>query len=268
MNKKDLSIIVVHHKDTAITLECLKSIEKNVLEISFEVIVVDNSQAPELRIKDSELSRILSTPYYLLPAINNGFGAANNLGVKKATGEYLLLLNPDTLLFDDSIKKMLFFIKKHDEIGALTCLMGPDKKTLQKNFFGKFQSLASVTFRRYNYQKIDKSKDFFYSDIVTGAALMIQRNLFEKIGGFDERFFMYLEDDDLCKRLINAGYKNAVLNTARIIHLEGKSISRNSRRKQIYYKSQDLYWQKHNGLLPTLLMRIIRLPYKLLKQNK
>jgi len=270
MEKINLSIIIVHHKSQDITFDCIKSIKELVSGISYEVIIVDNSHGAEYRIQNTDISKMLSpSTFYLLPSTNKGFGAGNNLGAKKANGEYLLLLNPDTIVFDDSIEKMLSFIKKHDEIGALTCLLGPDKKTLQKNFFGKFQSLFSVTFRHYNYQKIDPPaggrKDFFYTDIVTGAALMIKKDIFEKLGGFDERFFMYLEDDDLCKRLVDAGYKNAVLNTAKIIHLEGKSISKNKERKKIYYQSQNLYWQKHNGFLPTLLMRMIRFPYKLIR---
>ncbi len=280
MNRKDLSIIIIHHKSKDITFNCLKSIKENLSDINFEIIIVDNSEKEESRIKNDELSKILSSSarraepgplggaFYLLPSTNKGFGAGNNFGVKSARSEYLLLLNPDTLIFDDSIQKMLSFIKKHDEIGALTCLLGPDKKNLQKDFFGKFQSLGSITIRKYYFNKIDITEEFFYTGIVTGAAFMIKKDLFEKIGGFDERFFMYLEDDDLCKRLVDAGYKNAVLSTAKIIHLEGKSISKNKDRKRIYYRSQDLYWQKHNGFLPTLIMRIIRFPYKLIKQNK
>lgn len=280
MDKTDLSIIIVHHKDKGTTFDCIKSIKDNVLNISYEIIVVDNSGNTEYSracrqagIQNTDISKILEhNSFCLLPTVNNGFGAGNNLAAKKAKGEYLLLLNPDTLVFDDSIEKMFSFIKKHNEIGALTCLMGPDKKRLQKNFFGNFQSLFSISIRRYNYQKVDPpaggQKEFFYTDIVTGACLMIRRDLFEKMGGFDERFFMYLEDDDLCKRLVDADYKNAVLNTAKIIHLEGKSISKNKERKKIYYQSQNLYWQKHNGFILTLLMRAIRFPYKLLKENK
>ncbi|MFA4995819.1 MAG: glycosyltransferase family 2 protein [Patescibacteria group bacterium] len=266
MDKKDLSIIIVHHKSKNITLDCIKSIREQIFGISHEVIVVDNSENTEYRIQNTDISKILGpSTFCLLPSANKGFGAGNNLGASKANGEYLLLLNPDTIVFDNSIEKMLSFIKKHDEIGALTCLLGPDKKTLQKNFFGRFQSLLSVTFRHYNYQKVDLSREFFYTDIVTGAALMIKKEIFEKVGRFDERFFMYLEDDDLCKRLVDAGYKNAVLNTAKIIHLEGKSISKNAERKKIYYQSQNLYWQKHNGLLPTIIMRVIRWPYKFIR---
>lgn len=269
MNKTDLSIIIVDYKSKGLLFDCLKSLEESVKNIDYEIIIVDNNEKQELKIKNYELSDLqLSAHCSLLTADNRGFGAANNLGAEHACGDYLLLLNPDTLIFDDSISKMLNFSKSHSEIGALSCLMGPNKEKLQKNFFGKFQSLASITIRRYNYQQVDKEKEFFYTDIVTGACLMIKKTVFEKIGGFDARFFMYLEDDDLCKRLVNAGYKNAILNTARIIHLEGKSIKKNNQRKNLYYQSQDLYWQKHNGFFATALMKVIRWPYKLLKENK
>ena len=203
--KKDLSIIIVHHKSKDITLNCLKSIKENLSGVNFEIIIVDNSEKTEYRIQNTDISKIFDTfIFYLLRSNNNGFGAANNLGEKQAKGEYLLLLNPDTLVFDNSIEKMLSFIKKHDEVGALTCLLGPDDKKLQKDFFGKFQSLGSITIRKYYFNKIDQTGEFFYTGIVTGAAFMIKKDLFERIGGFDERFFMYLEDDDLCKRLVDA----------------------------------------------------------------
>lgn len=266
MKKNELSIIIVDYRSKNLLSNCLRSIQKYVDGFDYEILIVDNNQNQEDKIQNADISKILDpSAFLLLPSANKGFGAANNFAAKKANGEYLLLLNPDTLVTDDSIQKMLSFIKRHNEIGALTCLLGPDKKTLQKNFFGKFQSLFSVMFRHYNYQKIDQTKEYFYTDIVTGAALMIKKDLFLKVGGFDERFFMYLEDDDLCKRLVDAGYKNAVLNIAKIIHLEGKSISKNAERKKIYYRSQNLYWQKHNGFFPTLVMKIFRYPYKLIK---
>lgn len=263
-----LSIIILNYNTPGLVYDCLKSIKEHEPSFDYEVIIVDNS-SEDKKAQDSQIKKILlSTFYFLLSTPNRGFGAGNNAGAKVAKGEYLFLLNPDTVLTEDSISKMIGFIEKHKEIGALTCLLGPDKKTLQKNFFGKFQSLAGLTIRRYNYQTIDRSKEFFYSDIVTGAALMIKRELFEKVKGFDERFFMYLEDDDLCKRLVDAGYKNAVLLTTKIIHLEGKSISKNSKRKKIYYESQALYWNKHNGSVPTFLMKVVRFPMKIIKSNK
>lgn len=255
-----LSIIVVDYNSSKYIVPCLNSIKQFLSGIEFEVIIVDNC-SPENH--GEEYKQILSNVKYFRLDQNLGFGGGNNYGAKQASGDYLLLLNPDTLLVDDSVQKMVSFLDFHDEIGALTCLLYNDEKTMQKNFFGKFQSLGSLVLRHYNYQKIDQSKEFFYTDIVTGAAFMIKKERFLQAGGFDEKIFMYLEDDDLCKTLVDLGYKNAVLNTARIIHLEGKSAAARQR-KIYYYESQDYYWRKHNGIFAALIMKIIRYPYKLL----
>lgn len=268
MGKIELSIIIVDYNTKNHLFNCLKSIKANEPKSSFEIIIVDNNHRADLNITENEICPILPNIKYTIlnTPENRGFGASNNVGAKKASGKYLLLLNPDTLIVDNSIDKMHDFISKHGEIGALTCLLyQKDRETLQSNFFGKFQSFSSVLTRRYDYQKIDMKKEFFYTDIVTGAALMIKRKLFDELEGFDENIFLYLEDDDLCKRLVDIGYKNGVLIRAKIIHLEGKSLSKDTQRKNLYYKSQTYFWNKHNGFLPALLMRIIRWPYKLYK---
>jgi len=269
MDQLELSIIIVEYKSKKYLFECLKGIKKGLVNIKYEVIIVDNNQEQESKINSQELDAALPSFEYQLvsPSTNKGFGSANNAGVGLAKGRYLLFLNPDTFIIDDSLEKMISFYKRHSEIGALTCLLGPDKNDVQKAFFGKFQSLLGLTLRHYNYQKIDLAKEFFYTDIVTGAVLMIRHDLFIKLGGFDENIFMYLEDDDLCKRLFDLGYKNAVLNTAKIIHLEGRS-SNNILKKHYYYQSQTYFWQKHYGFWPTLIMRIIRWPIKLIQARE
>jgi GT2 family glycosyltransferase len=269
MKEIDLSIIIVNYNTSNLVYDCLKSIKKH-LNLNYEVIIVENNPKLDDRIQDTDINKIMPVNCRLLTAgQNNGFGSANNLGAKKASGKYLLLLNPDTLIIDDSIQKMCEFISQHNEIGALTCLLYNDIecKKMQKYFFGRFQSLAGLTIRRYNYKKIDHSEVFFYTDIVTGAALMIKKETFDQIGGFDEKIFMYLEDDDLCKRVVELGYKNAVLNSAKIVHLESQSTN-NKTRKKHYYESQDYYWHKHNGSIATFVMKAIRWPIKMLKTNK
>ncbi len=258
MNNPELSIIIVDYNSDQYLLACLNSIISN-SKLDFEVIIIDNNSTKD---HTKEYEKVDKRIKAIRLDKNLGFGGANNLGARKAEGEYLLLLNPDTIVPDNSIDKMLHFITSHTEVGALTCLLGPDKDSLQKSFLGRFQSLSGLTIRRHNHPRIDPDKEFVYTDIVTGAALMIKKEIFDKIDGFDERFFMYLEDDDLCKRLVDAGYKNAVLNTAKIIHLEGKS-STDKDKKNFYYKSQDLYWKKHNGEVATLVMKSLRFFYRL-----
>ncbi|HLC43704.1 MAG TPA: glycosyltransferase family 2 protein [Patescibacteria group bacterium] len=258
-----LSIIIVDYNSSKLIADCLNSWKQYRPNFSFEIIIIDNNSS-ENHLADYE--KILPEVKTFRLDENKGYGSANNYGSRFANGEYLVLLNPDTLIVDDSISKLLEFYKSQPKLGALTCLLyGKDGQTLQKAFFGKFQSLFGLTIRRYNFQEIDPSKDFMPSDIVTGACLMIKKSLFDKLGGFDENFFMYLEDDDLCKRLTSLGYHNGVCTKAKIIHLEGQSFSSNRQKKEFYYKSQDYYWHKHNGLLATILMKIIRWPYRIVK---
>jgi len=269
MNQIDLSIIIVNYNTPNIVYDCLQSIAKW-LKVDHEVIIVNNGKDEEKKVSEDKVKSILkNSPFSIINIENAGFGNANNEGAKKANGKYLFLLNPDTILVDDSVDKMFEFISRHKEIGALTCLLYNDLncKIMQKAFFGKFQSLGSLTIRRYNYQKLDLTKEFFYTDIITGAAFMISKDIYDRTKGFDENIFMYLEDDDLCKRIVDMGYKNAVMNSAKIVHLEGKSTN-DKEKKRYYYKSQDYYWRKHNGLVATVLMKILRFPIKFIKTSK
>ncbi|TSC94111.1 MAG: glycosyltransferase [Candidatus Berkelbacteria bacterium Athens1014_28] len=265
MNKLELSIIIVDYKSLNFTLKLIASIEEFCKEINYEIIVVDNDpsadSAEKLKKKFTNKKN-----YKILKAKKNaGFGSGNNLGAKVAKGEYLLLLNPDTEIVDDSIEKMLDFLSKHAEIGALSpILYQKDASTIQRHSFGKFQTLLLVIFRRQAGSSFPRSREstnsFFYSEMITAAALMIKKDLFNKIGGFDEKYFMYFEDEDLCREISKLGYKNAVLITAKIIHHEGQS-STSKEKKQFYYKSQDYYWQKWNGPVLTILMKTLRTPY-------
>lgn len=261
-----ISIIIINYNTPDLVYNCLLSIKKFIY-VSKEIIIVENGSKVETRVEKDKLNNILHPNEFklLISDKNMGFGNGNNFGAWRACGKYLWFLNSDTLLIDDSAEKMVDFFEKNPKIGALSPLLYHQDSTLQKNFFASFQTLGSITLRRYNDHKIDFSKKFFYTDIVVGAAMMVKKETFDAIGGFDKNIFMYLEDDDLCKRLRNTGYKNAVLNTAKIIHLQGKSIKNSKNRKKLYFDSQTYYWKKHNGIFPTLIMRILRWPYKLIK---
>lgn len=254
----EMSIIIVDFKSADFTTELIFDLKKHLSTLTYEVRVVDNDPSGG---EAKKIKKAHPGVKIIKAKKNLGFGAGNNLGAKEASGEYLLLLNPDIHLVDNSIEKMLDFITKHAEIGALTCLLyQKDAKNLQRHFFGDFQNFAGITVKRWKGRNTDLSKEFFYTDMVTGAALMVKRKLFEEVGGFDQNFFMYIEDDDLCRRMSDLGLKNAVLTTARLIHYEGQSSTSNEK-KQFYYQSQDYYWQKHYGKFKTVLMKIIRTPY-------
>lgn len=267
MDKPELSIIIVDYKSQKYSLPLVFDLEKRLEHLKFEIILVDNDPGNNNALVFQKEFERFKNVKVIKAKENKGYGAGNNLGAKEAKGEYLLLLNPDIEVCDDAIEKMLDFLAKHSEVGAVTSLLYHLDKKLQRNFFGNFQHLAGITIKRWWNLPVDLSKDFFYVDMVSGAAMMLKRELFEKISGFDENFFMYIEDDDLCRRITKLGYKNAVLTTAKIIHFEGQS-STSFEKKKFYYKSQDYYWQKHYSSFQTALMKIIRAPYILLQKNK
>ena len=263
MKQIELSIIIVNYHSVKYCLELVPNVFDKLKNIAFEIIIVENDpKSDDFETLKKEFGD--NKKIKLIRAEKNlGFGTGNNLGAKKAVGEYLLLLNPDTKIVDDSIEKMLDFLAKHSEIAALSPLIyQTDGENLQRHFFADFQSFGLILLKRWKGKTADLSQKFFYSDMVTGAALMVKRSIFERVGGFDQHYFMYIEDDDLCHEFSKIGYKNAVLTTAKIIHYEGKS-STSYEKKKFYYISQDYYWRKHYGPFLTFLMQVVRFPYVL-----
>ena len=263
LNKKiELSIIIVDYNSEKFSLPLVKKLLLD-NKINFEIIFVDNN--PNGKANELAQSEFGNKIKIIKAKENKGFGAGNNLGAKLAQGKYLLLLNPDTELVDDALEKMLDFMSKHAEVGALTPLILQPDKTPQRHFFGHFQTLSRMILRNQASSLKQIHPDFFYTEMITAAALMIRKELYGKLEGFDENFFMYIEDEDLCYRIVDLGLKNAVLTTAKIIHFEGKS-STSLEKKRFYYQSQDYYWQKHYGGLKTALMKALRYPYILLQK--
>ena len=282
----ELSIIIVDFNSQKFTLALVNDLKKKLAGIKHEIIIVDNfpnSDADQIFSKEFAKSKNIKI---IKSKENNGYGSGNNLGAKEAQGKYLWLLNPDTEIFDDTAEKMLDFLSKHFEVGALTpIILQPDRTTPQRHFFGHFQTLSRIILRNQagvlskNLSFLRKREStnsgsptesgmtFFYTDMITGAGLMIRRELFEKLNGFDPNIFMYLEDEDLCRRIAKQGLKNAVLTTAKIIHFEGQS-SNSFEKKRFYYQSQDYYWQKHCGTVKTILMKVLRFPYIIFQQIK
>jgi len=262
MSRIDLSIIIVNYNTLNLVVDCVESIKKYSKNFIYEIIIVNNYPEGNDYKKIKKLYQ-KNDNIKILKSKNFGFGTANNFGTKIAHGEYLFFLNSDTKILDNSIYKMLNFIHKHDEIGALNPMLRHPDKSIQKHYFGNFQSLDSVVFRKPKGENFEMDKEYFYRQRITGAAMIIKKSKFIDIGGFDQKFFMYFEDEDLCRRLINVGFNNAVLTTAEIIHLEGKSSRLNKTKKRMYWESQNYYWIKNRGFFIYFLMRLLRIPYVL-----
>jgi len=256
-----ISIIIINYNTEKYIIDLLNSIGGK-LDYPYEIIIVDNNSKDKLDI--NKFSSFSNTRVFSLTK-NLGFGGGNNFGAKQATGEILWFLNPDTLIQDQSINKAINFLTDHKECGVVSPLLYNDLglTELQDDMIANFQTLKTLILRT---TRPEFALDMEYSeaDMVVAASIFIRRDLFERIGGFDEKIFMFMEDDDLCYRVKKEGLKIYIYNGARIIHLKGKSIKKDAERKRMYYRSQNYFWQKHYGAFWALVMRIIRFPRKLI----
>lgn len=263
-------------------MNCLKSIYEKTIEIDFEVIVVDNASTDG---SQEAVKNIYSEVILVESPINLGFGLANNLGVKHSKGEFLFLLNSDTILIENSIKILFDFFKKKEiylNIGVLGCVLVDQQKKI--NGFGSsfpnpneivfefFRHLPLIKFilpKKINVENYDLTKEYFEIDYVIGADMFLRKSLFNINNGFDKDYFMYYEESDLQLKLSRKGYKNYIYTKTSIIHLEdgsGKMIRKYSNKKRIIVHSSKVHYIKKN--FPERLNFLKQIDLFILKLNK
>ncbi|TAL58831.1 MAG: glycosyltransferase [Bacteroidetes bacterium] len=252
-----LSIIIVNYNVEHFLEQCLHSVFKACSGMESEVIVVDNSSV------DGSVSMVQKKfPQIRLIANekNVGFSAANNQAIKESKGEYILLLNPDTVVQEDTFEKTLRFMDEHKESGGLGVMMLdgkgnflPESKrglpTPSVAFYKVFGLAAlfsrSKTFGKYHLGYLDKNKTNEV-DVLAGAFMLIRRSVLDKVGLLDETFFMYGEDIDLSYRITLAGYKNYYFPETRIIHYKGESTKKSSvNYVLVFYNAMAIFAKKH-----------------------
>lgn len=269
-----ISIIIVNFNSGGYLFKTVNSILKNFSEKGFEVIIVDNNSSDDSlkKVKNDERIKIIRLEK------NIGFGAANNRGVKEAKGEYILILNNDTLVQENSIEKLIDFLEKNPEFSAVGPLVLYPDKSFQLSF-GKEISLFNEFILKFFYEryykliyKIRGKRISREVDWLSGVCFLIKKSLYEKIGGFDENFFIYLEDCDFFKRLKEKGHRAYFFAEPEIIHFKGKTTKKYlSFVYPLNKKSQLYYYCKHKkGSFPLLKLYLkLRLSLKLLfSKNK
>jgi len=226
----DLSIIIVSFRSGDIIRRCLESIDRK-----YPIIVVENSHDDHLKSKiESEYSNVK----FILPKENLGYGAANNLGIKEAKTNYVLILNPDTILLKDTLEQLLSHASKIEDFAIL----GPN--IIDENI--------TIDNKNLNDHENNKEKSVSY---IKGFAVFINKSQFKEIGYFDEKFFLYFEEIDLCKRIIKKGKKIFFIPKALIKHSGGQSHSRDINNKMELNRNWHWMWstfyfyKKHNGML-------------------
>lgn len=265
-----LNIGIVNYNTKEDLEQCLFSIFENPPSLSYTVCVVDNNSTDGsqefLKGLNNESIRIMLNGY------NKGLGSACNQIAKKTDSPYILFLNPDVIITRESIDRLTSFMEEHSEVGIVTGKLLNQDGTLQlscrrfptilRALFGRASLFRSIfpnnpISRAYMLYDMDYNKVQF-PDWVRGAVMLIRNDLFKKIGGFDESFFLYLEDTDLCLRFRNMGYEIAYNPEAIFYHKLGSSTKKKEfQSKLIHNISMFYYIKKHMGYNPILLFLIL-----------
>ena len=251
----DLSIIIVSHKSKKYLSSCLSSIKDNLGDVSYEIIIVDNDMA----ISPADFS--LSNISIIRNHSNSSYGEANNLGAKKAKAPILWFLNPDTKILTSNTKALLRLLKD-DSVGIIGTKLVEESGKAQKWRAGFEITPLGILATNLGFSKSKKiwsSEQMMKVDWVSGCSFAITKKLYEQLGGFDERFYMYFEDVDLGKRVCKIGKKVLFLPQIKVLHFGGKSFSHKSAQKKHYYASQRKYLEKHFGKLSATCIHLIRL---------
>lgn len=260
----DLSIIIVNYRTYDLTKQTIESVIIKDHPFSYEIYLVDNAS------HDDSLEKLQKDFAYLeeeglikfvANTQNRGFCYATNLALKESTARYVLLLNSDTVIHNDCLKKCVEYIKSDPNIGALGCKVlltdGSLDKACRRSFptfsvsFYRMIGLSNLfpkskRFARYNLTYLNENETYEVDSLV-GAFMMVRSDVIRQVGLLDEDFFMYGEDIDWCYRIKAGGWKIVYYSGAQIVHYKGGSINSQENLRLIYefYRSMYLFYNKH-----------------------
>lgn len=252
-----LSIIIVNYNVRYFIEACLHSVEKACKNINAEIFVVDNASTDD---SASVLPTLFPNIHFIWNEVNLGFSKANNLAIKKANGQFILFLNPDTIVPEDCFEKCLSFFSTHHDAGALGVHMidgnGIFHKESKRSFpapkvsFFKMAGLANLfpnskLFAAYYAGHLPENKTASV-EVLSGAFMMVSKKIMDRVKGFDEDYFMYAEDIDLSCRIKKTGFKNYYFAETSIIHFKGESTKKtDAEYVKNFYGAMKLFVHKH-----------------------
>ncbi len=246
-----LSVVIVNYNVRYFLEQCLLSVQKALQNIPSEIIVVDNNSTDDsctmLKTKFKDIILIENK-------LNVGFSKANNQGVQKAKGEFILILNPDTVLSEDTLLKTIDFASKTDNIGALGVQFIDGKGHFLKECkrgiptpkiaFGKLFGFPKKAIDTY-YASHIKENAIAKIEILTGAFMLLKKQIYREVNGFDEDYFMYGEDIDLSYKILKNGYQNYYFGKQTIIHYKGESTIKDKKYLNRFYGAMQIFYKKH-----------------------
>ena len=242
-----LSIVIVNYNVRPYLEQCLQSVAKALEGIEGEVFVVDNHS-------DDDSVETVKTQYQWVRLIENseniGFARANNIAIRQSTGDYVLLLNPDTVVGEQTLREVLRFMEAHPKAGGAGVMMhnadgslAPESRRALPTPWVSCLKMLGLTKRYYmSHLSWDNPGRI---DVISGAFCFLRKKALDEIGLLDEDFFMYGEDIDLSYRLLKGGWENWYLPYP-IVHYKGKSTQKSDYRYvHIFYKAMLIFFRKH-----------------------
>ena len=242
-----LSIIILNYNVRYFLELCLKSVEAAILDIDAEIIVVDNNSKDE----SCKIVKQLFPKVILIENKENlGFSKGNNSGIALAKGEYICILNPDTVVAEDTFTSILNFAHKKKNIGIIGC------KLIDGTGHFLPESKRNIPIVKVAFQKIlGYSKNYYANylnenttgkvDILVGALMFMKRDVYTLVNGFSEDYFMYGEDIDLSYTVLKNGYDNFYFANTSVIHFKGESTLKNKDYAKEFYKAMQIFYKKH-----------------------
>lgn len=272
-----VSVVIVHYQVPDLLKKCIQSIQNYFLGFDYEIIVVDN-QSPDPSWKS--LIKDFPEVNFLALEDNLGFSKANNLGVKHAKGDYVYILNPDTEIEGDYFKEILDFADRQSRFGSLGLRMHnaeglflPESKRSVPALVNSFEKLfTKLSNNSKTYYRNDIGEtDIAEVEIMTGANLLMKKSVYEEVGGFDERYFMYGEDIDLCYTILKKGYRNFYYGKYAILHHKGESTVKDEVYLSRFFGSMDLfikkYYKKQQPVQYIIMKLGLKLKHHMVKRN-
>lgn len=252
----DLSVVIVNYQTFELTKNTINSIFENKYSFDYEILVVDNAS------KDDSLSRLKeyfgNKVYFIASKDNNGFAAGNNQALRVAKGRHVLLLNSDTVVWENTLESIYNYMENHTDVGACGCRVLLENGELDKACKRSFPNVKNSFFRLFHIPTNSEDNDYnldnlpddeiYEIDCLTGAFMFMRSDALKEVGLLDETFFMYGEDIDLCFRIKKAGWKIIYYGQSKLTHLKGAS-SKKQKSKLIYefYRAMYIYYKKHHA---------------------
>ncbi|EDP95448.1 glycosyltransferase family 2 protein [Kordia algicida OT-1] len=242
-----LSVIILNYNVRYFLEACIRSVQAAISELNAEIIVIDNNSPDD----SCDMMQNTFPNIQLIPNTENvGFAKANNQGVKIAKGKYICILNPDTIVAEDTFTQLLKFAETTENLGSIGCKLidgsGMFLPESKRNIPTPMVSVKKILGNKNSgyYSSLDEN-DIGKVDILVGAFMFMEKNVYENVQGFDEDYFMYGEDIDLSYKIKKAGFQNYYYGKTTVIHYKGESTLKDKTYAKRFYGAMQLFYKKH-----------------------